>query len=118
MHSPHVGELQLLDAKASIKDLSQRGTFSVAAEGIVKTLGETMALTSEIYGDSQQAKVDLQTQFNRKEYGMKMEATRSSLLIHANLVKHVVVNANVSHKGVLFTLKEGGKTESSIEFPG
>lgn len=95
---PTTGDLPPVIAKASLRDNSGPAKFDIKAEGTFEMMGTDVALTSVVYGDPQQAKVDLQTKYNTKEYGMLLEATRSSLRIDANVVKHIVVNANVSTK--------------------
>ncbi|XP_050696049.1 uncharacterized protein LOC126985337 [Eriocheir sinensis] len=105
--SPIRGDLPPLSAKATLKDNSGPAKFDINAEGSFTFRNTDISVTSVVYGDPQQAKVDLQTKFNSKTYGMKVDATRSSLLIDANVVKHVVVNAKMNHQGPEKTLAVG-----------
>ena len=66
------------------------------ADASLEVLGSTVSMSSQVYGDPQQGKVNLQTQLNGKKYGMKMEASRNGLSIDANVVKHIIVDAKVS----------------------
>nr|UNP37702.1 dLp/HDL-BGBP protein [Scylla paramamosain] len=102
--TPMTGKMTLIDASASMKDNSQPGTFNVNAEVSATIPMTTVTLTSEMYGDRQQGKINLQTQIGDKEFGLRMEATPSSLLIDANVVKHVVVNAKINPQGQEKTL--------------
>ncbi|KAG0718526.1 Apolipophorin [Chionoecetes opilio] len=95
----HMGERRLLDASGFFRDNSGPRTFSINSQASINVFGTAMSLSSEVLGTPQQGKVDLQTNFNGNDYGMKMEATPNSLLIDANLVKHVVVNAKVNPQG-------------------
>ncbi|KAK3861716.1 hypothetical protein Pcinc_032352 [Petrolisthes cinctipes] len=61
---------------------------------------KTLQFNTEIFGDSEKAKLQMTSNLDGQNYQMVMEGTRTSLFVDTNLYKHILVNAYIRDAGL------------------
>lgn len=84
--------------EGSLQNNSQPGKFNVLMDGSFKSPENTVTTNLGIYGDKTKASVDFSADVNGRpgEFALKFEVTRSSILVDANVYKHIFINAYVT----------------------
>nr|XP_045624060.1 uncharacterized protein LOC123774022 [Procambarus clarkii] len=89
-------ETNTVSLEGSVRDNSVPGKFNVLMDGSFKCPSHTSKLSSGIFADSEKANVDLNTDINGRKYTMKIESTRTSILVDANIGRHVLLDAYIT----------------------
>lgn len=84
--------------EGSLKDNSLTGKFNALVDASYKTPWNEVTLSSNVYADRENAKVDFSTNFYGQQFTLKIEGTRTSIIVDANIYKHILLNAYVSGK--------------------
>nr|AHJ78589.1 dLp/HDL-BGBP precursor [Astacus leptodactylus] len=103
-------ETDTVSLEGSVQDNSHAGKFNVLMDGSFKCPGHTSTFSSGIFADSEKANVDLNTDINGRKYTMKIEGTRTSILVDANICRHVLLDAHIT------SADEGHKLLVSIDW--
>ncbi|CAL4079365.1 unnamed protein product, partial [Meganyctiphanes norvegica] len=82
--------------EGTLENKSEIGKFDVVFDGSYKCNANDVKITSTIFADKTKANLHSTVDYNGQAYTFVFEGTRSSLLIDANIIRHIVLNADVS----------------------
>ncbi|XP_064104223.1 uncharacterized protein LOC135214035 [Macrobrachium nipponense] len=82
--------------EGAFENKSTSGKINAILSGICKCSGYDINTNFGIYADTQKASVDMTTKVNGRDYTAKIEGSSSSLLIDVDIIKHVVLNTQVT----------------------
>lgn len=79
-----------------IQDNSVEGKLTIIADATMVSPNLNVKAGLGITGDSEKGLLDLKSTVNGQNYDLKIEVTKASLLIDANIIRHIVLAAYVS----------------------
>lgn len=91
----------VVESKGTIVDTSVPGEINVKMEGSYKCPRNTLAFSTEVFGNNERAKLQMTSELNGQAYNMVMERTRNSLFVDTNIYKHIYINASVGFQSSL-----------------
>ncbi|XP_064121465.1 uncharacterized protein LOC135225850 [Macrobrachium nipponense] len=107
------GKTYMFEGK--LQDNSVRGKFNVIADASIVAPSLDIKGTLGIYADSEKANTNLHILANGQNYGLKLEGTKSSVLIEANVIRHILLNAYVSESPELKKLHVTGEWNKDVD---
>lgn len=80
-------------------DTSANGEVNMKVEGAYKCPNHSFKLNTEVFGNSERAKLQMTSALDSQTYNMVVEGTRNSLFVDTNVYKHILINASVRSHG-------------------
>lgn len=82
--------------EATLENNSVPGKINGLLDGKVTTPQHNAAVHLGVYADKDKAHGDLKSTVNGREYSVMVETTRTSILVDANIIRHIYIDAKVS----------------------
>lgn len=106
-------EAYILEGK--LEDNSVKGKFNVVADGSLMAPTIDAKGTLGMYADSEKATSEIHTTVNGQNYDIKFEGTKTSALIEANVIRHILVNAQISQNPDVQKLHITGEWNKDVD---
>ncbi|XP_068239150.1 uncharacterized protein [Palaemon carinicauda] len=106
-------EAYILEAK--LEDNSVRGKFNVVANGSLVAPTIDIKGNLGLYADSEKATSEIHTTVNGQNYDLKFEGTKTSALIEANIIRHILVNAYISETADVKKMHVTGEWNKDVD---
>ncbi|ROT70456.1 beta-1,3-glucan-binding protein precursor [Penaeus vannamei] len=82
--------------EATLENNSVPGKINGLLDGKVTTPQHNAAVHLGVYADKDKAHGDLKSTVNGREYSVMVETTRTSILVDANIIRHIYIDAKVT----------------------